>query len=225
MQGGFSIKKHFRVYFRCHIDMTFKTKAWLSQILTPHLFQSLKFNQCIFQGFLYVSSSYLWLSFPDVEFFLTLSVLQMSIYSFLDNKRHSFWILPQYHFRKATCVWDIYSYRVVITLQFHIVFNISMDVKLLCSLKVFTYFCKIWFQLAAVLLCLLFLLSFPPSPLFLPFSKSCSFWMKNNLTLFLLFLPPPNNFCHSKIFSPQSSLEETWFHLENSFFFLLSFCY
>ena len=94
MQGGFSIKKHFRVYFRCHIDMTFKTSAWLSQILTPHLFQSLKFNQCIFQGLLYVSSYYLWLSFPEsVEFFPTLSVLQMLIYSFLDNKRHSFWIL------------------------------------------------------------------------------------------------------------------------------------
>ena len=90
MQGGFSIKKHFRVYFRCHIDMTFKTDAWLSQILTPHLFQSLKFNQWIFQGFLYVSSYYLCLSFPEsVEFFPILSVLRMSIYSFPDNKRHS----------------------------------------------------------------------------------------------------------------------------------------
>ena len=104
-------------------------------------------------------------------------------------------------------------------------FNISMDVRLLCSLKVLHLFLQN--MVAAILLCLLFLLSFPPSLLFLPFSKFCSFWMKNNLTLSLLFLPSPTNFCHIKIFSPQNSLEETWFHLENRFFFffILSFCY
>ena len=104
--------------------------------------------------------------------------------------------------------------------------NISMDVRLLGSLKVLHLFLQN--MIAAVLLCLLSLLFFSPSLLFLPFSKFCSFWMKNNLTLSLLFLPPPTNFCDIKIFSPQSSLEETWFHLENrafSFFFLLLFCY
>lgn len=60
-----------------------------------------------------------------------------------------------------------------------------------------------------------------PSPLFLPFSTFCAFCMKNSLTLSLLFLFPFITLCHNKIFYPQSSLEETWFHLENKFFSIL----
>ena len=265
MQGGLSIKKHFRVYFRCCIDTTFKTNTWLSQILTPHLFQSLKFNQWIFQGFLYGSSYYLWLSFPVCWIFsYTLSCgCRLTLFQ---TTKDSFWILSPISFLQsnlrvrylllqsggytavphAAAAKSLQSCPTLCdpidgsppgspipgilqarTLEWvAISLNISMDVRLLGSLKVLHLFLQN--MIAAVLLCLLSLLFFSPSLLFLPFSKFCSFWMKNNLTLSLLFLPPPTNFCDIKIFSPQSSLEETWFHLENRaffFFFLLLFCY
>ena len=125
MQGGLSIKKHFRVYFRCRIDTTFKTNTWLSQILTPHLFQSLKFNQWIFQGFLYISSYYLWLSFPVCWIFSYTFCLADVDLLFSRQQKTVFEFSPQYHFCKATCVWDIYSYRVAVTLQFHMLLLLS----------------------------------------------------------------------------------------------------
>lgn len=112
-------------------------------------------------------------------------------------------------------------------MQFQTAFNLNMDIRLLCSLKVLHLFMssvvQAWGYIAQHSLSpLLF-----PSFLFLPTSKFISFFMENNLTLRYLFSIYAFKALHSllhhpcliKLFPQYSSLEEIYFHLENKFFF------